>query len=119
MARMQKIPFKRGDTFDMALTWVEPDGTTPKDLTGVTIKSEVRAGVFTDELTVTVTDAAAGEFSLTRAFADTEDWPLTQPTVGAALPAQMFCDVQFTEAGVRVSSDTFEIIVLEDITDAA
>lgn len=71
---MKKIgALKKGDTFKVDIVLAE-DGT-PYDLTGATIVSRVenQDESFVFALTVTVTDAAAGEFTVE---GQTTTWPL-------------------------------------------
>jgi hypothetical protein len=67
-------------------------------------------GSFSDTLTVTVTNAAAGQFTLTKAAANTASWPLSSED------STVLCDVQFVLSGIIKSSETFSIYVVEDIT---
>jgi hypothetical protein len=106
---MQSINFKRGDTLSISCTRKDSSGSAI-NLAGYTITSSVKMGAFTDTLTVTVTNAAAGEFTLTKAAANTASWPLSSGT------SPMLCDVQFVVGGTTKSSETFEISVAEDIT---
>ena len=107
---MQSINFKRGDTFSLDCTRKDSGGTAI-NLTGYTITSSVKmGGSFSDTLTVTVTDAAAGQFTLTKAAASTASWPISSED------STVLCDVQFVLAGVIKSSETFSIYVVEDIT---
>lgn len=106
---MQSIDFKRGDTLSLSCARKDSLGAAV-NLTGVTITSSVKMGAFTDTLTVTVTNAAGGLFTLTRAAASTALWPVSSDA------SIMYCDVQFIASGVTRSSDTFIINVIEDIT---
>lgn len=109
MAQMKTINFKRGDTLAIACTRKNSVGA-PVNITGMTILSKVRNGAFEDSLVVNVTDAAAGEFTLSRSAANTAAWPLT------ADGSIMRCDVEFTDGSNVNSSETFAINVIEDIT---
>jgi hypothetical protein len=107
---MQSINFKRGDTFSLDCTRKDSGGTAI-NLTGYTITSSVKmGGSFSDTLTVTVTNAAAGQFTLTKAAANTASWPISTDD------SPLLCDVQFVLSGTVKSSETFEIDVVEDIT---
>ena len=87
---MAQIYHKRGDTFSLTCTWTDSSGTAI-DLTGYTVESQVRATSFVDTLTVTVTDAANGVFTLSATATATADWPATN-----SLLSRLYCDVQFT-----------------------
>lgn len=104
---MATITHKRGDTFELAAT-LENAGNAV-DITNFTITSQIRQSDDTllQALTVTVTDAAAGEFTLSATAAETETWGV----------AQYECDIEFIDIGGEVnSSDTFTINVIKDIT---
>lgn len=77
----------------------------PRDLAGVTIKSEVRSavGVLIDTLNVTVTDAVNGEFNMV-------------PTVDKLPVGTHKIDVLFTEGSIRIASETFTIRIVEAVT---
>ena len=78
------------------------------DITGWTIRSMVRKGrTFTAELTVTVIDATLGQFSIAATPTLTETWRVATHT----------CDVQFDiPATGRTTSQSFDIVVCEDVT---
>lgn len=107
---MPQIYHKRGDTLSLTCTWVDSTDT-PIDITSYTVESKVKATNFTDTLTVTKTDPTNGEFVLSATATATESWPVSE---GKA--SYLFCDVQFTLSGVVTSTETFQIVVLEDIT---
>lgn len=107
---MAQIYHKRGDTLSLNCSWKDSTGTAV-NLTGYTVESQVRAVNFSDTLVVTVTNAAAGEFTISRAAASTALWPVTSSN-----DSRLFCDIQFTTGSVVTSSQTFQIIVVEDIT---
>lgn len=99
---------KRGDSFDLAGQLLVSDGGAPVDLTGVTVRAQLRDGdALIAELDTLVTDAALGQYSLAKAYADTETWPVK----GLSL------DVQFTwPGGTRRSTQTVRVQVLKDVT---
>ena len=104
---MAVISHKRGDTFEISCT-LEDEGV-PVDLTNFTIASQIRdsSDNLLQPLTVTVTDAVNGEFSLSATPAETETWDVEQYQ----------CDIEFVEGGGEVnSSETFTINVIKDIT---
>jgi hypothetical protein len=106
----QSINFKRGDTFSLTCTRKDGSGS-PINLTGYTITSTAKVGTsFSDVLTVTIINAAAGIFTLTETAANTATWPISSDA------SIMYCDVQFVLSGVVKSSETFIINVIEDIT---
>ena len=102
------IQLKRGDTLRLKCT--ARDGSTPTDLTGITIRSQVRSGAtLAHELDVDVSDqvVAPGEFFLSASATVTKAWPL----------GPLLCDVQYTYAsGDVVSSPTFNVVVTADVT---
>jgi hypothetical protein len=124
---MANVNHKRGDTFEMNFTLTDPEDTVI-DLTNYTIRAQARdsSGVKQFEFNetqspagVTYIDKPNGQFklkaensytSLPTGMLATPDWPL-----GA-----LYIDVEFTRTDVTpdmvVSSDTFTITVLEDIT---
>ena len=101
MSSNPKIAFKRGDTFSLQAT------ANGENITSWTIQSQIREpnGTLVSELTVTKTDAANGEYTLTHA-GSTSTWPLRM----------LYCDIQYTVGGVVASTETFRIEVIEDIT---
>jgi hypothetical protein len=104
---MATITHKRGDTFVLSAT-LENSGN-PVDITNFTITSQVRdvADELLQALTVTVTDANAGAFTVSATPAQTETWDVKT----------YVCDIEFVEVGGEVNStETFEINVLKDIT---
>lgn len=106
---MSQIYHKRGDTLSLLCIWKDASGN-PVDLTGYTIASQVRATNFVDSLTVTITDAVNGKFSVTRTATGTSSWPISNSV------SRVYCDIQFTTGTTVISSQTFEVVVLEDIT---
>lgn len=104
---MADLRTKRGDTFSYSVVHTDSNGD-PQDLTGMTVRSQVRyEGELVDTLTYTATSAADGEFTMSASAAATEEWP-----VGTLL-----CDIEYTYTdGSRLSTDTFKIIVSEDVT---
>ena len=117
---MKKLYLKQGDTLDVNCQ-AKDDAGDPQDITGWSVACAVRSApfgslqpAFTDDVTVTVTGAATGLFTLTKPAADTALWPLTVVTQRDGLPRQMFADIQFTSGSVVASTDTFEIVVIED-----
>lgn len=99
-----QIPFKRGDTFLLEGTVTQ--NSTPQDITGWTIRSQVRNGpVLIAALTVNYLDRALGKYQLR--FDNTSNWPVRS----------LQCDIEYTtSSGQVVSSETFDIEVAADIT---
>lgn len=99
---------KVGDTFSLACTRTDAAGDAVS-LTGVTIAAQLRRGSTAVDLVPAPVDAAAGIFTLTKAAADTASWQL----------GIWSCDVEFTAGGIVASSETFNVLVEEDVTRAA
>ena len=99
------LTVKRGDTFKLSCTYLV--GGVAAALPPV-IRSQIRyQGALVAELTVVVVDAAAGRYNLS--FADTSLWPLDS----------LQQDIQYTTAaGDVMSTDTFYVKVIEDVTHA-
>jgi hypothetical protein len=107
---MATISHKRGDTFELTCS-LENQGNDV-DMTGWSIAAQLRKtdDTLVQDMTVTVTDAAAGEFKITAADTETDDWPIENLEI----------DVQFTEVSGNISSsETFTIAVIKDITRVA
>ena len=100
----EAMDFKRGDTFTISAV-VTTNGV-PENLTGWTIKSQLRdgRGALVAELVTAIEDAVNGVYSLT--FADTTGWPITE----------LYGDVEYTFGGTILSTETFTVNVVEDIT---
>jgi len=110
---VEQLYHKQGDTFSISCTWTDVNGD-PIDLTGYDIKSQVKSfsdTPFEDDLSVAVLVAASGTFSVTASAIQTTLWPVTMGQY-----KRLFCDVQFKFGGVTTSTETFEIIVLREIT---
>lgn len=102
------MSMKRGDTFSLTTSVTDPNnGNAAADITGWTIRSQVRRGKnLTEELTVTITDAVNGVFTLAATAALTALWK-----VGTHV-----CDIQVTRPSGVTSSETFNVVVCEDVT---
>lgn len=112
---MATVTVKRGDTLALVFHCLDADGD-PQPLTECSARLQLRAKVGTGttvyaEATTDggelVIDAPIGTVTLTLPFADTED-----------LPIQTYeSDLELTfPGGERVSSETFQIKILKDIT---
>lgn len=121
---MASIDHKRGDTFEISFTLTDNSGSAV-DLTNYTVRAMARDSSGTEQVEWTeaqttngvyITNAAAGQFKLVRSASSppagqlaTTAWPLGRLEV----------DVEFSDNSsppVVVSSDTFFINVLEDVT---
>lgn len=107
---MAIIYHKKGDTLSYSCSWKDSAGVAI-NLTGYTINSQVRATSFVGTLTTTITSAVNGLFTLSATATETATWPVTDGALSS-----LFCDVQFTVGAVVVSTDTFQIIIAQDIT---
>lgn len=104
---MATIAHKRGDTFE--LTCSLENGGNDVDITGWTVAAQLRKtdDTLVQAMTITVTNASAGEFIISASDTETDDWPIENLEI----------DVQFTEASGNISSsETFTINVIKDIT---
>lgn len=103
---MQKIHHKRGDTFFIANRLTQDNA--PIDLTGWTVRSQVRDGdTLVQSLTYAVAVAADGQYTLTAPAASTASWPVKT----------LLCDIEYTSPGGTVTStETFQIVVIRDVT---
>ena len=101
---MSVICIKLGQTLLLTAQCVQDDGT-PVDITGVTLASQVQDAnaSLVATLTVTIVDAANGQFTLS---APTADWPL----------GVLNCDVRYAQNGAIIFSQTFQFLVVPSIT---
>ena len=100
---------KPGDTLFLECTVTEDDGTTPLNLTGWTIASQVRTkrGLLLADLTVDLHTPIAGQYSLRT------DATTTWPTGMAEM------DISYSDSGGRVmSTETLIVHVEHDVTHA-
>ena len=105
----KSINFKRGDTLSMTCQRLTA-AAAAFNLVGYTMAATVRNGGFSQALTVTVTNASLGQFTLSQTATNTALWPISDDD-----DSVMYCDIQFTSASVE-STETFKIVVREDIT---
>lgn len=97
--------FKRGDTMLLTVTY-KVDGV-PADVSTITIASQVRTQSGSLVATMVVTKlGSTGQFTLAPTVSDTSDWPL----------GNLLCDIEFTQSGNIRSTETFGIVVIEEIT---
>lgn len=97
---MTTATVKRGDTFSAQCQRVGVD------ISATTIRSQIRAGAWVQDLTVTKTNAATGDFTLSATAADSELWPVGNAT----------WDIEYTDAGNVRSTETVKLRIVEDIT---
>lgn len=103
---------KQGDSLE--LTMILKRSGTAVDITNFTITSQMRDSTdallvtdnFDGSLTVTVSDAANGVFSLGATPTETAEWDTRA----------YYCDIQLVDNGNTSSSETFKIKVTKDIT---
>jgi hypothetical protein len=105
----KSINFKRGDTLSMTCQRLTA-AAAAFNLVGYTMAATVRNGGFSQALTVTVTNASLGQFTLSQTATNTAVWPISDDD-----DSVMYCDIQFTSGSVE-STETFKIVVREDIT---
>lgn len=109
MAAPPRLELKCGDTLDLDCQALEAEAGPARDLTGWSLRSQVRshAGALLAELAVAVTDATEGRYTLTAPAATTATWA----------PGQARMDIEYTDpAGVVQSSETVVVHVLADET---
>ena len=98
------IDIKRGDTLGFYANLTDTAG---EPLTGkaAVLRSQVRTsfGTLLAELPITEDSETPGRYYLR---ADTEEWP-----TGTHL-----CDIELAEGGVVSSTETFKVLVKEDVT---
>lgn len=105
---MKALRNKRGDTFTVTGVRHTAAGA-PVNLTGYTLRSQAREPVTGDllaELSVVITNAALGQFTLSAAAVVTADWN----------PGTYELDVEFSIGGVVDSTETTTLEVVKDIT---
>ena len=108
-AAAPRLELKRGDTLALDCQALEAEAGPARDLTGWSLRAQVRnhAGALLAELAVTVTDATEGHYSLVAPAATTATWA----------PGQAAMDIEYTDPeGVVQSSETVVIHLLADET---
>lgn len=103
---MASVTHKQGDSFEWVVTLTE--NFVAVDITNYSIRAQIRANdTLIANLTVTKTTPLSGVFSVTATAAQTDSW--------SAGTHQ--CDIEFTDGSSEVfSTETFDVIVLEDIS---
>lgn len=101
------IPHKRGDTFQLRATAAQAG----VDFTGWTVRCQVRVpgarGAPLSEAVVTHVSRVLGSWVFDLKVADTTEWPI----------ATLKSDIEYmTPGGQVVSTETFDIQCVEDIT---
>lgn len=104
-----RLGIKRGDSLVLDCQVLTTDGVTPLDLTGWLIRSQVRnvkEGLLAD-LTVTITGAEEGRYSLAAAASVTATW--------SPGPAEM--DIEYEDPqGLVQSTETLPVQIQRDVT---
>jgi hypothetical protein len=101
------ITHKRGDTFEVVVNFTLNEQA--QNLFGWQVRAQIRAAnkALLKELEVIMIDETNGVFSLNCPAEETRDWT----------PAPYQCDIEFINPlGFVVSSDTFPVTVVRDIT---
>jgi hypothetical protein len=106
---MARIKHKRGDTINWLATYKVDD--VPTSVAGFTIRCQVRSEPYktlVGSLSVTLEDqvASPGQYRLAKSAADVAAWP-----VGV-----LKADIEYMSGESVFSTETFEIELIEDIT---
>lgn len=107
-----KIQHKRGDDFQYNAEASEVDAkgksTGPLDLTGATVRCQMRstAGALVQEFAVAVTAPLLGKYALSATALQSQAWPVGTHNA----------DVEYVIDGVKISTVTFQIQVVQDET---
>ena len=103
---MAAVTVKQGDTLEWVVTVSEAGSGV--DISAWSIRAQIRQGdTLIASLAVTQTEAGSGVLSLTATAAQTDSW-----SAGTHR-----CDIEFTDGdGDVFSTETFDVIVLEDIS---
>jgi len=102
----QATNIKQGDTFAPVCHYFADDGVTAASLVGVTIKSQMRdaQGKLIKTFTPTITNAAAGEFSL-------DAWDNSTNLLGS-----YYLDLAYTAGGNITHTETVAFNLVKTIT---
>jgi len=104
-------PFKRGDTFSATCTYKVAGVAQPISTQQIASQLRTEAGKLVASLLVTIDPNQTlnvGKFTLTLANpSETQNFPA---------PENLYCDIQVTDNNVVVSTSTFIIPVVVDIT---
>ena len=107
---MTATVIKRGDTLTWLCAFTDDDGEAI-DLTGATFDCDVARAVggTTDQMTVTLTEAAAGLVTLSRTAAQTALWS----------PGLYRTDIRWTIGGGVTTTETFTFDVQEPVSNGS
>lgn len=108
-AAAPRLELKRGDTLALEAQVLEAEAGPACDLTGWALRAQVRSAAWglLATATVTVTEAAAGRYTLMVPAATTATWA----------PGTATMDIEYTDPeGVVQSSETVLIYLLADVT---
>lgn len=101
-------PFKRGDTWSLTAAFTK--NKIGLDLTDISIKSQIRKPnkELVTDLVVTKADQSKspGYFILTPTDPNTENWPIDR----------LICDVVFSNKDRVISTETFTIPIIIEVT---
>lgn len=105
------ITHKRGDTFERIATLYSQDEDgirTPINLTGATIRAQMRYGdMLVQNFTTTIIDTVAGRYKIFASDTDAKTWACTLNTI----------DIEFTFPGSRVvSTETIHVQIERDVS---
>lgn len=105
------ITHKRGDTFQRTATLYYQDENgvrTPVDLTGATIRAQMRYGdTLVQNFTTTILNAVGGRYQIFASHTDSANWGCTLNMI----------DIEITFPGSdRKSTETIHIQIEKDIT---
>ncbi|WP_147364012.1 hypothetical protein [Deinococcus cavernae] len=102
------LTFKRGDSFEQTLRVQLTEGPPLTDLSATAQARRASNDEEVAELDVDLRPVSATEalVVLSRPYRDTETWPL----------GILLIDVQFDWAGLRLSTQTFQVKVIADVT---
>lgn len=107
---MQEIQQKVGDSLQWFCTLKDDLTGVAVNLTGTTVLAQFRGlnGTLLSTPVIVVSNQGTnpGEFSMT----------VTDGSIFRTAPQPLFCDIQFTTAGLITSSETFKISLVQDIT---
>ena len=104
---MAKLTVKRGDTLRIECTWTDESGN-PVNITGMSIAAQLATKTTPTDLTVTIVDGPSGRFDLS----------LTATQTAAIAIDTYDIDVEFTDGAEVISTETFQVQFVKDITNA-
>lgn len=103
---MSSVSHKQGDHFEWVVTLT--DDNLAVDITSWSIRAQIRNNdTLIASLTITKTDPTNGVFTASATAAQTDTWAAGSHR----------CDIEFTDDNsIVLSTNTFEVIILEDIS---